>query len=243
MNTWHNLARLACGVLLVSAAFATASREPLLRIKILSAESHRTNLSPDQSPQECDLANYSGYCHGTRLQQEQNLMLVQTGDGEPFRVMCTVDTRWSKCTLLPVGAAFDARREKHGITVFFVNDEGKPRRQLYTLVAQNEKANPVPTPILGQTALSPAPEPGQASSQAMTGNRLETVRCTFRSTPPGAEITLDGRYFGNTPSVLGLTTGTQIVVLFAEGFAPWKKELTLSPGSEVTVDASLQKLQ
>jgi hypothetical protein len=48
---------------------------------------------------------------------------------------------------------------------------------------------------------------------------------------------------GNTPSVLGLTTGTHVVVLFAPGFLEWKKELTVSSGSEVTVNASLQKSQ
>ena len=69
----------------------------------------------------------------------------------------------------------------------------------------------------------------------------ETVRCTFGSTPAGAEVTLDGRYVGSTPSVLGVTVGTHIVVISMPGFAAWKRELAVASGSELTVNAVLEK--
>jgi hypothetical protein len=70
---------------------------------------------------------------------------------------------------------------------------------------------------------------------------LEKVRCNFSSTPAGADITVDGKYLGNTPSEIPLTTGTHVVILSMPGFAEWKRELTVEPDSVVNVTASLEK--
>ena len=59
----------------------------------------------------------------------------------------------------------------------------------------------------------------------------EKVKCSFTSTPPGAEITVDGSYVGNTPSEIGLSTGTHVVVISMVGFAEWKRELTVASDS------------
>jgi hypothetical protein len=262
MTIRFGLLMLAVGVVVASPVFANAAAEgSALRIKVIDAESHPIILTSDQAPQECDQINYSGYCHGGRTQTTQHILTVQEVDGESYHLTCTVDTRWSKCEALVVGAMYDARMEKHGITIYYVND-GKLRKQLYTFVAPPKKqaarvvaaksspaAAALPSilePVhasparltVAQTASAQSPAP-EASTQSVR----ETVRCSFTSTPPGAEITLDGRYFGNTPSVLGLTTGTHVVVLFAPGFAQWKKELTVASGSEVNVSAILQKTQ
>ena len=132
MKIRHHLFGLALAFAVVSSNLANAASAPLLRIRVVSAEAHRTDLSADVSAQQCDLANYSGYCHGTRTESIQNVLQVESSDGASFSVSCTVDTRWSKCQLLPVGASFDARREKHGITIFFADDEGRPRKQFYS---------------------------------------------------------------------------------------------------------------
>jgi hypothetical protein len=265
MTIRYGLIVLALGAVVAHVSFAYAASEgSALRIKVVSSESHPIILSSDQAPQECDQINYSGYCHGSRTQTTQNTMLIEDSDGQSYQVTCTVDTRWSKCEPLSVGANYDARMEKRGITIYFVND-GKLRKQLYTFVALKKtprvvaaKASPAatalpsilePQPVTSQVA--PAAQPSsapvavaQASTPAVVAqDPRETVKCSFTSTPPGAEITLDGRYSGNTPSVLGITTGTHVVVLFAPGFAQWKKELTVAAGSEVNVSASLQKTQ
>ena len=132
--------RLTMGAFLISTAVAfAASPAPLLRVKILTSESHQIDLGPDQGPRDCDLANYSGYCHGTRTQAIQNVMTVAGSDGKLFHVMCKVDTRWSKCVPVQVGATVDARSEKHGITIFFIDDNGKPRKQFYSFVAADKE--------------------------------------------------------------------------------------------------------
>ena len=69
------------------------------------------------------------------------------------------------------------------------------------------------------------------------------MRCNFSSTPPSAEITLDGKYVGNTPSEISVSTGTHVVVFSMPGFGEWKRDLTVVAGSVVNVTANLQKTQ
>ncbi len=174
-----------------------------------------------------------------------NTLLVQVGDEPPFRVSCTADSTRSRCVPLPKGENFNARREKHGITVYYLDDKGKARSQLYTLVGDSNagakssvaKAGIQPAPLPPEDA-EPAPIAGVAAQKLP-----ETVKCSFSSTPPGAEVTLDGRYVGSTPSVLGVPAGNHVVVISMAGFAQWKRELAVSPGSELTVNAVLQKAQ
>ncbi|MGC2559025.1 MAG: PEGA domain-containing protein, partial [Terriglobales bacterium] len=82
------------------------------------------------------------------------------------------------------------------------------------------------------------PDAGFSSSKVPS-----TVECSFSSTPAGADVTVDGRYVGSTPSVLGVATGSHVVVIKMNGFAEWKRELAIEPGSELTINAVLQKGQ
>jgi hypothetical protein len=152
-----------------------------------------------------------------------------------------------KMTGNAVGEMFEARKEKHGIIVLYSDGKGKEKKQLYQVITA------VQTPQSGAAAasqqhalaaLQSPPAPAPASPVGSAHQVLpEKVRCDFNSTPSGVEITLDGRYMGNTPSEIGLTTGTHVVLLSMPGFAQWKRELTVVTGSELTVAASLQKTQ
>jgi len=254
----HRTAALQAGLLLVAMFANAASRDNTIRIKVLDYEAHSVSLEGTDVPKNCDQVNFDAYCNNSKTSLLTNILLVQEGNDPPFRIACTVDSKWSRCVLLDKGESFDAKKGKRGLTVYYIDDKGKARSQLYTLVDAEGKARlPVsaaavqPVPAVAAPQQSPpvpaptsAPAPPPPSTAAVTGDSSrETVKCSFSSTPPGAEITVDGRYSGNTPSVLGLTMGTHVVVLFAPGFAQWKKELTVSSGSEVTVNASLQKLQ
>ncbi len=248
----RRMAALQAGLLLVAIFANATSRDNTIRIKVLDSEAHSVSLEGSDVPKNCDQVNFDAYCNNSRTSLLTNVLLVQEGNDPPFRIACTIDSKWSRCALLTKGESFDAKKEKRGIIVYYIDDNGKARSQLYTLVDTVGKARPPvsaaavavqPVPAVAapqQSPPAPTPTPPPVSAQEALP---ETVRCSFSSTPSGAEITLDGRYMGNTPSVLGLTTGTHVVVLFAPGFAQWKKELTVSSGSEVTVNASLQKTQ
>ena len=263
----RRMAALQAGLLLVTVLANAASKNYTMRITVLNSESRSVILDDSGVPKNCDGLNFDAYCHSSNAAQVTNTLLVQEEGGTPFRVACAVDSRWSRCTLLPQGESFDARQERHGITVYYQDDSGKPRRQLYTLLAPDAKANLAPTgyprstggeggvaldakanlaaaavPVAAPPALAPVQPAVQApAAAAVPGNPWQTVKCSFTSTPAGAEVTVDGRFAGSTPSVVVLAAGTHAVTISMPGFAPWKRDLAVLSGSQLTVNAVMRK--
>jgi hypothetical protein len=63
----------------------------------------------------------------------------------------------------------------------------------------------------------------------------------LKSTPDGADIIVDGTFEGNTPSILRLSPGEHVILIDKPGFLPWRRSITVPPGSSPTVDAELVK--
>ncbi len=250
---------LQAGLLLVCVSAYAAVKNALIRITVVDSETRSVAPSDNGVPNDCDQVTFDAYCRSGRSVLLKNTLLVQEGNQPAFRVTCTSESRFSRCMPLPKGQSFDAKKEKRGLMVYYADDKGKLRHQLYTYVegepgaaksattainsaSATSAASPTAAPSAGATtpaAVPPQPVPATQSAKGAP----DTVKCSFSSTPPGAEITVDGRYVGSTPSVLNLSTGTHTVEVSLPGFASWKRELTVSPGSELTVNAVLEKAQ
>lgn len=106
--------------------------------------------------------------------------------------------------------------------------------------------------INGDTELNPAKfgvkdaaaksAPAEAAANA-ANTEAETAGVTVKSTPEGAEITVDDKFVGNTPSTLRLKPGDHVIAVSKAGFTVWKRTVTLSQGSSITVDVALGKNQ
>jgi len=70
---------------------------------------------------------------------------------------------------------------------------------------------------------------------------LSLTRCSFSSQPSGAEIVVDGKYVGNTPSALRLSPCAHRVEMSLPGFATWSRNLEVLPGSDLSIAASMPK--
>lgn len=68
-----------------------------------------------------------------------------------------------------------------------------------------------------------------------------TGTITVRSTPYLSEVFVDGDSMGYTPAKISLPPGKHSFRVEKPGYKPWIKELTLTVGSELTLDASLEK--
>jgi len=66
-------------------------------------------------------------------------------------------------------------------------------------------------------------------------------RISVSSTPPNADIEVDGNFVGNTPSVIEVTPGEHSVVVKKAGYKTWERKLKVTGGS-VNVAAELEKL-
>ena len=62
---------------------------------------------------------------------------------------------------------------------------------------------------------------------------------TFVSEPSGAEIYVDGKFMGDTPSMIILAAGSHELRIQSEKYAPWTRTFEASAGNKVTIRAAL----
>jgi hypothetical protein len=101
------------------------------------------------------------------------------------------------------------------------------------------------------SATAAQPESGTQSNQesptsdsakgASTPEQPSSV--TVKSTPPGADISVDGKFMGNTPSTIQLAPGQHEMLVEKEGLRPWQRTLTIGAGGNISIDALLEKPQ
>jgi plastocyanin len=80
-----------------------------------------------------------------------------------------------------------------------------------------------------------------ASAAATPETEASTIE--IKSTPDGAEISIDGKYVGNTPTTLHLAVGDHAIKFEKSGFKPWERTLTITPGETTTIPVTLEKLE
>jgi PEGA domain-containing protein len=77
------------------------------------------------------------------------------------------------------------------------------------------------------------------NSQAEPPMQLASV--IVKSTPPGCDVNVDGKYMGSTPSTIQLAPGEHLVSIEKEEMRPWQRTMTVTAGGSSTIDATLQK--
>jgi hypothetical protein len=98
--------------------------------------------------------------------------------------------------------------------------------------------------IMAATASAPAseqPEPSPSSDNSQAGPAMQTATVIVKSTPPGCDINVDGRFMGNTPSTIQLTPGDHVVLIEKDEMTPWQRTMTVTAGGSSTIDATLVK--
>ena len=65
----------------------------------------------------------------------------------------------------------------------------------------------------------------------------------IKSEPEGADISIDGKFVGNTPSTLQLNPGDHSVSIQKSGYAAWQRSIAITSGGIVTLNASLLRNQ
>src|SRR5713226_4967213 len=86
------------------------------------------------------------------------------------------------------------------------------------------------------TAPEPAPLPPPPPPPAPS-----TGTVTVRSTPFLSEVFVDGDSMGYTPAKIALGPGKHSFRVEKPGYKAWAKEMTITVGSELTLDATLRK--
>jgi hypothetical protein len=216
----------------------TPYQPDLLKLQILSSEFIPADASAE-FPKDCDLKNFSAACFNGKTPAGKVIMHVEDNWVRKYTVTCDADATWSNCSPLPVEQRYEGRRHSNGLTIVVPDAAGqkKPCFYPYSGAAVRSKEHRAARKSTAnearqERATAPAAEAAPAAGR---------TRCHFTSNPDGAEIQIDGRYSGNTPSEISLAAGTHTIVISMAGYPEWKRELTVTADSEVNVSANLQQ--
>jgi hypothetical protein len=112
-------------------------------------------------------------------------------------------------------------------------------------------------PAPASASAAPAPTPTTAAAPPATANRSKsaveapadasaacasaTGACvSFISEPPGADIYVDDKFVGNTPSVITLSAGSHEIRMEDANRKPWTRKLETSAGSKITLRGTFE---
>ncbi|HVS81479.1 MAG TPA: PEGA domain-containing protein [Pyrinomonadaceae bacterium] len=101
--------------------------------------------------------------------------------------------------------------------------------------------------IAGDTPLDPAKFNKQSpavesGTQRPEASATATSTVAIKSTPDGAEITIDGKLVGTTPSTVQLIPGEHTIAIDKSGFRQWQRTITVTAGGAINLEATLDKL-
>jgi PEGA domain len=69
----------------------------------------------------------------------------------------------------------------------------------------------------------------------------ESSAVSIKSNPDGAEIMIDGKFVGNTPSNMPVKAGDHLISIKKSGYLLWEKTIALTAGGNISLEATLDK--
>jgi PEGA domain len=188
-----------------------------------------------------------------------NTALVVETNGLAYVISCRIPLIAISCKKLDSGSVVEGRVDKGLLAIA----DGDKVRRYQILTSANvgplplsqpppskspAQARSEPPPAAITAPSSNSPNNKKAESQQAERSNDPSAACmsptgaciTFVSEPQGADIYVDGKFMGNTPSMIVLAAGSHELRIEAENFAPWNRPLEASAGSKVTIRAALQ---
>jgi hypothetical protein len=158
--------------------------------------------------------------YAVRVQEERDSMILRSGTA---RLQLHIKRRKAGKSMDPLTAVEKKRLDELDL----------PLQSLIGLSpASSSKSGG--TVEASQAAREPVP---QASPPPAT----PTGNVTVRSTPYLSEVFVDGQSMGYTPAKIALPPGKHIFRIAKSGYKPWTKEMTITVGSELTLDETLER--
>jgi hypothetical protein len=100
----------------------------------------------------------------------------------------------------------------------------------------------IPVGVTTSVAKEPAEtQTGEEKPPASPTQESATGTVNVTSNPDGAEVYADGQFVGNCPAVLKLKPGKHTVSVKLSGYRDWSREISVEPGSEVRLAATLEQ--
>lgn len=98
--------------------------------------------------------------------------------------------------------------------------------------------------VAGDTPL----DPGKFTQTALTNvatmatTPSDHSAVTIKSVPDGAEIAIDDKFVGTTPSTINLPPGDHKIVVSKAGFKSWERTMAVTANGSINLNAELEKI-
>jgi hypothetical protein len=160
-----------------------------------------------------------------------NIDSVRLADGEKVPLRAVKDVKGGGHTGAMTGAMVGTA------IVFF------PAAPLFLFMHGKDISIPKGTEITayisGDTRLDQAKFQGSKSDNASSTTAVSTTgQMDIASTPPGADIEIDGKFVGNTPSSISVAPGDHEISVKKSGFTAWTRTMSV-PAGHVNINAEL----
>ncbi len=172
-----------------------------------------------------------------------NIDTVRLADGEKVALRAVKDVKGGGHTGAMTGAIVATSIVFFPAAPFFLFMHGKD----ITI----PKGTEITAYINGDVSIDPAkfgsvssqgqPVPPVQAPAAQPAQGLELSTVVIKSTPDGADITVDGKYVGSTPSTVKLSLGDHTISVQKAGFKTWQRTMSVSAGGNISIDATLEK--
>jgi PEGA domain len=98
-----------------------------------------------------------------------------------------------------------------------------------------EAAGPLPVAKQNSATEPPAEKPPSARAFSAASTGSDNGVLILSSDTVGAEIYIDGKFVGDMPATISLSSGTHQIAIKAGGKKDWKREIEVMKGSQVTL--------
>ncbi len=118
-------------------------------------------------------------------------------------------------------------------------DVNIPKGTVFTAYVDGDRDIALGPAASTQTLLDASPAPLLSGAEPPPETQRSPV--SIRSEPEGADITIDGKYAGSTPSIVQMGPGEHRIAIEKAGFKVWDRTISVTAGSSLNMNATLQK--
>ena len=96
-------------------------------------------------------------------------------------------------------------------------------------------------PNFGTNAPAPAVQHGRTNAAVAQAEASKTGVVNVKAEDDSLEVFADASFVGNPPTRLILPPGTHVIEVKRPGFKPYRREISVTEGSELTLRPTLEK--
>ncbi len=165
-----------------------------------------------------------------------NIDYVRLVNGDKAALRAVKENKGGSTTAAMTGAIVASAILFFPAAPFFLFMKGKdiriPKGTEFTAYVNGE------TP-LEQKKFMPVPAVTATTEPAPATPVIASI--SVKSTPDGADLSVDGKFVGSTPSTLQIPPGDHVLSITKGGYNAWERTISLTGGAQVNVDATLEK--